>query len=306
MHNSHKNIDGCVATIGFFDGVHRGHRFLLQCLKSEAQRRGLQSLVITFPESPSSVLSPSTLPPLLSTADEKRQLLLSSGIDDVAMLDFTQALSSMTVERFMSDVLACRFGVRVLLMGYDHRFGSDGGGSFPVYEQAGKKTGIEILRTMEYKQSESSKTNVSSSSIRNALLSGDIRSANNALGYYYSIEGRVVGGHHVGTVLGYPTANLRAEKRKLIPANGVYAVRVVVDGNEFGGMLNIGRRPTLDNGHDISVEVNIFDFNENIYSENIRVEFVARLREERRFESIDSLRHQLKADEAACRQLLKK
>ena len=294
---------GCVATIGFFDGVHLGHRFLLDFVSGIGAERNLPTVVVTFPDSPSRVLHPSETLSLLSTEQEKRQLLLSHGVDQVVMIPFTTNLASCTASSFMRDVLRDQLRVAVLVMGYDHRFGNGGGGTFSDYERYGRELGIEVVLAPAYKTDSSTSQFVSSSSIRAALKNGDIDCANACLGYEYFLEGTVVGGYHIGSKLGYPTANLSVSPLKLIPAPGAYAVRVELDGWNGFGMLNVGRRPTLGNGDELSIEVHIFDFHENIYSEQMRVSFVRYIRPEQKFDSVEVLKKQLQIDESICRSI---
>ena len=294
----------CVATIGFFDGVHLGHRFLLDCLEEEAEKRGLPALVVTFPDSPSRVLKPDDDVRLLTTAEEKIRLLHELGITYVAMLPFSRGMADCTAYRFMQEVLAGQLHTSVLLMGYDHRFGKGGNGRFDDYVRNGKELGMEVIQTPVFVFDDTMEgVVVSSSSIRVALEKGDIGLANRCLGYEYSLEGQVVGGYRVGASLGYPTANISVPSLKLVPANGVYAVRVELSGWRGFGMLNIGRRPTLENGDDVSVEVNIFDFHADIYTECIRVSLVKYIREEQKFDSVETLKKQLQTDEAVCRSI---
>ncbi len=291
----------CVATIGFFDGVHRGHRFLLEKVKDEAMNRGFKSMVITFPQSPSAVLNPANDVPLLNTAEEKIELLHRAGIDMVALLPFTTDLAKLTAGEFMESVLKPQ-NVKVLLMGYDHRFGHRENERESDYVAIGRNAGIDVIRYKPLVSNDGDgQSTVSSSFIRQSLLQGDVHTASQALGYPYSLEGSVVDGHHVGTSIGYPTANIQVDECKLVPANGVYAVDVrTPDGSVRKGMLNIGRRPTLDNGSERSVEVNIFDFSGNIYGQRLRVEFKNFVRRERKFDSLDDLKRQLASDRQAC------
>lgn len=295
---AYESINSYVATIGFFDGVHLGHRFLLDCVKEEARKRELGSVVVTFPESPAGVLHPGSHISLLSTAEEKVRLLLDAGIDSVALIPFTEELSKMNACDFMRLILKEELGAKVLVMGYDHRFGHSENGSADDYEEIGKDLGIEIVRACPLMLNSTNGTvEVSSSCIRESLGRGDIVVANRSLGYEYSVEGTVVDGHHVGQSIGYPTANLRVEPLKLLPRNGVYAVKVRMDdGLEHTGMLNIGRRPTLDNGHDLSVEVHIFDFDGDLYGKCLKLKFLKFIRPERKFSSLDELKRQLSAD----------
>lgn len=293
-----------VATIGFFDGVHRGHRFLLDFLRQTGQKRGLETLVVSFPDSPSRVLRPECDVPLLTTAVEKCRLLESCGVDNVALLPFTYELSLLSASEFMEQVLHDLLGVDVLVMGYDHRFGRGGSLRFSDYRAFGRELGMDVVHAPAYHfDAGTDRPVVSSSAIRGLLLQGEVEKASVGLGYDYFLEGEVTGGYHVGTSLGYPTANLAVPPHKLVPANGVYAVEVEIDGWKGAGMLNIGRRPTLDNGNERSVEVHVFDFHQNIYGKRLRVAFRQFIRHEVRFESLDSLKKQLQTDEAVCRKL---
>ncbi len=293
-----------VATIGFFDGVHCGHRFLVGQVTDKAKNCGLQSLAITFPKHPLEVLRPDFHPELLSTCQEKVEMLREAGVDDVALIDFTHELSMMSAHDFMEQVLRNRLHVKILVIGYDHKFGH-GGGCFEDYVRYGKELGIEVVRSEELTDGG---LKYSSSVVRRALKDGDITTANAVLGYRYSITGHVVGGFRVGRKLGYPTANIEPEQNdKLIPRCGVYAVKATFPDERFGelaGMMNIGYRPTLDNGNQRSIEVHLFNFNADIYSERIRIEFVARIRDERKFDSIEQLQAQLAEDEKKCRTFL--
>ncbi len=299
-----KPLEGhVVATIGFFDGVHRGHRFLLEYVSETGRSRGLETMAVTFPDSPSRVLHPDEGVQLLTTADEKCRQLEQCGIDHVVLLPFTRELSSLTAYAFMEEVLKGKLGVDVLVMGYDHRFGRGGRLSFSDYVEYGGNLGIEVVQAPAYRCGPSDQV-VSSSSIRTLLLQGDVAKANEGLGYPFFLEGEVTGGYHIGTSLGYPTANLAVPPFKLVPADGVYAVEVEMEGWKGAGMLNIGHRPTLDNGSDRSVEVHIFDFHENIYARWLRLSFRQFVRKEVRFESLDALKQQLQTDEAVCRRIL--
>ena len=289
-----------VATIGFFDGVHRGHRFLINEVKLQAENRDMDSLVITFPQSPSDILNPRSSQPLLTTSSEKVRLLHESGIDIVAMLPFTKELSMQSAYEFMTSVMKTELHVCAIVMGYDHRFGKKTDDDNIDYAELGREVGIDVLRYRPLSLcSDEDERVVSSSAIREALLCGDIEKANRCLGYHYTLEGTVVDGHHVGTGIGYPTANLMVDEHKLVPSNGVYSVNVTTDdGVQRKGMLNIGRRPTLDNGSDRTIEVNIFDFNSDLYGASLRIEFNRYIRPEMKFDTLDDLRRQLESDRA--------
>lgn len=295
-----RSSEARVASIGFFDGVHRGHLCLIEQLRDEAERRGMGSLLVTFDRHPRTVLSPSQVPPLLTTLEEKERLLRETGVSEIAILPFTLELSRLSAREFMEQVLSRELGVEVLILGYDHAFGH-GGGSLDDYVRWGRETGIEVVRAHEL-----SSLMVSSSKCRRLIEEGDVRGAAEMLGRFYTLSGEVVRGFHVGHELGFPTANLQVDTEKVMPRNGAYAVwATLADGERHGGMLNIGTRPTIGNGETTSVEVNLLDYDGNLYDQRLTVEFVARLRDERRFDSRSELMSQLALDEAAARELLR-
>ena len=295
-----RSSEARVASIGFFDGVLRGHLCLIEQLRDEAGRRGMGSLLVTFDRHPRTVLSPSQVPPLLTTLEEKERLLRETGVSEIAILPFTLELSRLSAREFMEQVLRRELGVEVLILGYDHAFGH-GGGSLDDYVRWGRETGIEVVRAHEL-----SSLMVSSSKCRRLIEEGDVRGAAEMLGRFYTLSGEVVRGFHVGHELGFPTANLQVDAEKVMPRNGAYAVwATLADGERRGGMLNIGTRPTIGNGETTSVEVNLLDYDGNLYDQRLTVEFVARLRDERRFDSRSELMSQLALDEAAARELLR-
>jgi riboflavin kinase/FMN adenylyltransferase len=298
----------CAATIGFFDGVHRGHRYLIGQVAEAARRRGLEAAVITFPVHPRQVLQPAFRPELLTTFDEKRALLTSLGIDRCIPIDFTSETAVLTARAFMQR-LHDEYNVQALLIGYDHRFGHNRSEGFDDYVRYGEALGMEVIRAQAYIDGD---TPVSSSAIRALLHRGDVAAAAYRLGYHYALEGTVVGGYRVGRTIGYPTANLCVDNPdKVVPADGVYAVYVAVsEANTaaqlptYGGMLYIGHRPTLHNGPERSIEVNLFGFHQDIYDCHLRLEFVSYVRGDQTFADVDELTAQLHKDEAAVRKLL--
>jgi riboflavin kinase/FMN adenylyltransferase len=290
------SLPPCAATIGFFDGVHRGHRFLLEQVKEEAAGKGLCPSVITFPTHPRQVLQPDFHPQLLSTPAEKLHLLEEAGIANCILLPFTAELSRLSAKEFML-LLRTEYNVRTLVIGYDHRFGHNRLESFEDYVRYGQELDIDIVQARAYTQ-ENAK--VSSSAIRELLSQGEVHTASRLLGYPYPLEGTVTDGYRVGRKIGFPTANLRVDHPfKLVPAEGVYAVKVEVEGQQHLGMLNIGHRPTLNNGTDRSIEVHILDFAGDIYRQNIRIEFLRFLRPETKFASIEELISQIEKDKEA-------
>ena len=291
----------CAVTRGFFDGVHQGHRFVLQQLEEIAANKGLSAVAVTFDRHPKEVVSRDFAPSLLTTQAEKLSLLSQFFKGEIVVLPFTQELSSLTAREFMQSVLREKLNAEVLLMGYNHRFGH-GGGSMEDYVNWGNETGIEVRMA---KALEGEK--VSSSRIRKLIAEGDVEKANTLLGYRYFMTGSIVEGKQIGRQIGFPTANLSLPKRKLLPACGVYAVEVeMTDGTRRSGMLCIGHRPTVEANGELSIEVHIFDFDGNLYGKEIRLEFIGRLREERRFSSLEELQLQLKKDAVAVQELMGK
>ena len=298
----------CVATIGFFDGVHRGHRFLIRQLTRYAVGHDLSSLLVTFRTHPRQVMQAAYQPQLLTTYDEKCGQLATTGADYCLTLDFTTALAALSARRFMAEILKEKLSVKVLVIGYDHRFGHDRSEGFAEYVEYGRELGMEVVRADAFAMSE---VNVSSSMVRACLAEGEVGIAARCLTRPYEITGRVVHGFHVGHELGFPTANIQVEdSQKLIPKNGVYAVWVKgkIGGEEhvWGGMLNIGLRPTMENGENRTIEVHLLDFAGDLYGCRLTLSFVRRLRDERKFRNKGELVHQLREDEAMVRMILNK
>ena len=294
-------MDGFVATIGMFDGVHLGHQFVLRQVVDQAHKLGLQPLCITFDHSPrqEQVLTP---------LDEKVRLIRQMGIDHVEVLAFTEELKALTARQFMEQVLRDQMNVRVLLTGYDNRFGHNREEGFDDYVRYGQELGIEVV-SLPPAPTKGREDIVSSSYIRQLLSEGQVKEATQCLGHPYSISGHVAHGEHIGTELGFPTANLvPSSLQQLIPAPGAYAVRVTLltpspSLPSLSGMMNIGTRPTFD-GHMQTLEVHIFNFHEDLYGQPLSVEFVDKLREERRFDSMEALKEQLKQDAIQAEQVL--
>lgn len=288
---------GCVATIGFFDGVHRGHQYLIEQVRKLAETTGRKSMVMTFDHHPRQVLHSDYQPRLLSSLDVKLLLLSRQHIDKIEVLHFDETMARMSAYDFMRDVLQGTYGVDCLVLGYDNRFGSrNEDESFEDYVKYGKELGMEVVRAHEL----AGDVHVSSSHVRRLLTAGDITEANRCLGYQYTIVGKVVDGERNGRQIGFPTANIDiTEWGQLMPAAGVYAVRVRRKNSMqlMRGMMNIGHRPTFD-GIEQTAEVNIFDFRDNLYGETLLVTFVRRIREERRFDSPELLAEQLDKDRA--------
>ena len=282
-----------VATIGFFDGVHTGHRFLIDQVKEEAAKRKLPSAVITFPVHPRKVLQKDYQPALLCGFDEKTERLASTGVDYCVCLDFTTEISQLSAREFMKDILKDKLSVNTLVIGYDHRFGHNREDGFADYKRYGSEIGIDVIEARELPGQE----HVSSSRIRKLLAEGYIRKAAKLLSYNYTISGKIVEGFKVGRTIGFPTANIQVwETYKVIPAFGVYAVYVHVEGQRYDGMLYIGKRPTLHNGDNISIEVNLFNFDGDLYNKELTAEFIDFVRPDEKFIDIDTLKKQIGND----------
>lgn len=284
-----------VATIGFFDGVHRGHQFLISQVIDEAKASGQESAVITFDEHPRRVLHQDYQPRLLSTLDEKLILLSRTGIGNAVVLHFDKAMASLSAHEFMQKVLHDKLNVRKLIIGYDNRFGHNRSEGFDDYVRYGREIGIEVIQSRAFSLEG---VNVSSSYIRKLIEDGELELANKCLGYPYTIYGRVVSGYQEGRKLGFPTANLdMTDSLQLVPAKGVYGVKVrVQDTMEFHrGMMNIGTRPTFG-GHSLTLETNIFNFSGDLYGQKLVVALVHRIRDERKFDSPEQLSDQMRHD----------
>lgn len=291
-----------VATIGFFDGVHRGHRFLIDRVIEEAQRSGMSSAVITFDRHPREVLQTDYQPDLLSTLDEKLLLLSKTHVDNTVVLHFDASLAALTAHDFMRDVLQRQLKVRKLIIGYDNRFGHNRSEGFDDYVRYGKELGIEVIRADAFLPDD---VRVSSSVIRTCLREGRVEDANRLLGYDYTIESRIVSGYQNGRKMGFPTANLDVTRcQQLLPASGVYAVLVRLK-DSVGwkrGMMNIGHRPTF-NGTTTSMEVNLFNFSGDLYGQELLVSFISKIRDEHKFDSIEALAEQLQHDKVQINKL---
>jgi len=288
----------CAATVGFFDGLHAGHRFLIEKLKATAKIQNLKSVVITFSVHPLKVLNSGFKPEILTTLSEKLTQLSTTGIDTCIVLDFTIGMANLSAYEFLETILKEKFNVHTLLVGHDHRFGHNRTDGFPEYKKYGEALGMNVISCLQYNTDVDK--HISSSEIRNALKKGEIEFANRLLTYEYSINGKVIEGFKVGRTIGYPTANISiSDPDKLIPAIGVYAVRVKWNNSAYKGMMNIGHRPTLENGSNISIEVHILDFKEDIYNQNLEIDFICKIRNEQKFKDIDELKEQLQKDKSA-------
>lgn len=286
-------------TIGFFDGVHLGHRYLVSELSEIAKKRNFASAVLTFRTHPRQVLHSDYIPSLLTTADEKIALLKETGVDYVVMTEFTREFSMLTAQDFMR-LLHDNLNVRCLMIGYDHRFGHNRSEKFEDYVRFGKEIGIEVVQSSPLVIDG---INVSSSVVRKTISEGDVAKAAKLLGREYSLAGTVVKGFQVGRTIGFPTANIAYDDSRMLPKDGVYAARVAVDSHLYDAMLYIGSRPTVNTGK-ISVEAYLFDFSDDIYGKKVNVCFMERIRESIKFNSVEDLKKQLEKDEIKAKQLM--
>ncbi|MGC1243382.1 MAG: bifunctional riboflavin kinase/FAD synthetase [Chryseosolibacter sp.] len=291
-----------VVTSGTFDGVHVGHQKIFSRLREIASRNFGETVVITYWPHPRLVLHPEDDSlKLLNTFEEKAALLKDQGIQHLIRIPFTKEFSQLTSEQFIQEILVRTIGTRKLVIGYDHHFGKNREGSFEQLKLNAPRYGFEVE---EIPRQEVDHVAVSSTKIRKAIEEGDIDTANHFLGQPYRLSGRVVMGDRIGNTIGYPTANIEIDTRyKLLPSDGIYAVQVQHAHNLYGGMLYIGYRPTLQ-GTRRNIEVNIFDFNENIYGESLTIHFVKFLRGDQTFSGLEEMKMQLQQDKEHARKAL--
>ena len=295
--------DNLVATVGTFDGVHLGHSFILNRLKDEALKMKGESVLLTFYPHPRMVLFPDNNDlKMLNTQDEKIELLDKTGLDHLIVHPFDREFSRLNSVEFVRDILVNKLGVKKLIIGYDHHFGRNREGSFEDLVELANLYGFEVeqIEAQEFEE-----TRVSSTKIRNAIESGDMRTANHYLGYSFLLSGEVVKGAGIGRKLGFKTANLDLKNRyKIIPANGVYAVEVILEGQPLKGMLNIGVRPSVEDNGQQTIEVHIFDLDRDLYGQHITLRLIEKIREEKKFNNFEQLKEQLEFDKAKCETLL--
>ncbi|GHT14050.1 riboflavin biosynthesis protein [Bacteroidia bacterium] len=296
-------IQALAATTGFFDGVHRGHVEVLQCLKTLAQQQHLPTAVITYAPHPQSVLHNEQTIPLLTPFDEKQTLLTAQGIDFLFVLPFTAALAQCSTADFFAQYLVSQFAVRQLVVGHNQCFGSDRVNDFGRLQNIGNSLHINLLRANKVQYEEAA---VSSSRIRKAISEGNVAAANAMLGYSYRLQGEVVQGKQNGRKIGFPTANLQLAADKLLPPDGVYAVQATLAGTRRSGMMNIGTNPTLGTTNPRSVEVHLFDFEQIIYGKTLSVDIITHLRREQKFASLETLQAALEQDKQRALRVLKK
>jgi riboflavin kinase/FMN adenylyltransferase len=294
-------ISKAVVTIGTFDGVHLGHQKIIERLVKEARKIGAESVVVTFWPHPRLILQPNDNSlKLLNTFDEKAELLTNLGVNHLVTFTFDKEFSELTKDQFVRDILLKKLNTVKIIIGYDHRFGKNREGDFAYLKELGMNLGFE---TEEISKREIDEIAVSSTKIRKALLEGDVRQAQDFLGRPYRIGGRVISGNRLGRTIGFPTANIQLDDfYKLVPTDGVYGVEIRIKGRIYQGMLNIGSRPTIgDQKH--SIECHIFNFSDEIYGEEIKIDFRFSIRKQIKFESMNQLKNQLQQDSELVRSL---
>ncbi len=292
-------LTNSIVTIGTFDGVHLGHQKIIKRLVELKNKQGGEIVVFTFDPHPRKVLFPEQKDlKLITSTSEKCEILKQFGVDHVLVFPFTKEFSQIQANDYISEVIAKGLKTKTLVIGYDHRFGSNREGNIDTLKRFASTYHFNVE---EIPAQEINQLNVSSTRIRKAIEEGDIQTANDFLGYSFFITGKVVRGKQLGRTIGYPTANiLIGNEDKLIPKIGVYAVNVLIGKQSYKGMLNIGINPTTDTDNTIKTEVNIFDFDKDIYEESIKVEFVKRIRNEKKFANLDELKQGLANDKIAC------
>jgi riboflavin kinase/FMN adenylyltransferase len=291
--SSFKATNPTIVTIGTFDGVHLGHRKILELITKSAKETSSESLVLTFSPHPRIIVHEDTEMKQLNSLNEKKELLNNLGIDNLIIHPFDMAFSRLTAEEFVRDVLVSTFKIQKIIIGYDHRFGRNRTANINDLIAFGNRFGFDVD---QISAEEINEVSISSTKIRNALAEGNVKLANSYLGQPYTLSGKVIKGNQLGRTIGFPTANIKIEENyKLIPSNGVYIVKSSVKGIIYCGMMNIGNRPTI-NGNAQSIEINLFDFDQNIYGETLTVIILHKMREEQKFESLEALKAQLVID----------
>ncbi|ANE49404.1 bifunctional riboflavin kinase/FAD synthetase [Flavisolibacter tropicus] len=286
-------FNNAVVTIGTFDGVHLGHQQIIKALLNEVEKVNGESIIITFHPHPRKIVQPDTSLQLINTLDEKIELLEKQGIDHLVVVPFSPAFASLSADDYIKEFLIQKFHPKVIVIGYDHHFGKGRKGNYQLLEKQKEIWGYNLIEIPKHLLNEA---DISSTKVRKALLKSDIHSANKLLGYDFFFEGKVVKGDQLGRELGYPTANMEyTDPDKIHLGEGVYAVEVLVAGIVKQGMLSIGKRPTLNDTIE-RVEVNIFDFNENLYGETIRVIVKSFLRPQIKYNDLNALKTQLHQD----------
>lgn len=295
-------FNNAVVTIGTFDGVHAGHQVILDQVVQQARQQDGTSVLVTFHPHPRKLVFPDQPIHVLTPLEEKISLVTATGIDEVIVVPFTQEFASLSAEEYITDFLVKKIAPKTIIIGYDHHFGNDRKGNIELLNDMKDECGFNVIEIEAQIIDEAA---ISSTKIRKAIAAGDVLVAREMLNRPYRINGKVVKGNQLGRTIGYPTANITLQDpEQRLPAGGVYAVKAIHDGNTYSGMLNIGYRPTVSEEKLLNTEVHLFDFDKDIYGDNISIDFIERVRHEQKFDGIDQLKQQLDNDKQACLNIL--
>ena len=290
-----------IVTIGTFDGVHKGHQIIINRINEIAKKEAMESVVLTFDPHPRHVIYPDNQElRLIHTLEEKIEALRKTGVQNLVLHKFTKEFSRTESVNFIRDFLVTKLNMKYMVVGFDHHFGKNRQGTFDNLIELSDAYGFKIEKI---KPQNIGEVTISSTKIRNAILEGDCKKANTYLSANFSITGKVVQGNKIGSSIGYPTANIEIENQwKILPKNGVYAVKILLKNQQYFGMLNLGNRPSISDDS-FAIEVHLFDFNATIYNEELKIEFIQRIRDEQQFSDLEKLKSQLKIDAINCKQI---
>lgn len=290
-----------IVTIGTFDGVHKGHQIIINRINEIAKKEAMESVVLTFDPHPRHVIYPDNQElRLIHTLEEKIEALSKTGVQNLVLHKFTKEFSRTESVNFIRDFLVTKLNMKYMVVGFDHHFGKNRQGTFDNLIELSDAYGFKIEKI---KPQNIGEVTISSTKIRNAILEGDCKKANTYLSANFSITGKVVQGNKIGSSIGYPTANIEIENQwKILPKNGVYAVKILLKNQQYFGMLNLGNRPSISDDS-FAIEVHLFDFNATIYNEELKIEFIQRIRDEQQFSDLEKLKSQLKIDAINCKQI---
>ena len=290
-----------IVTIGTFDGVHKGHQIIINRINEIAKKQAMESVVLTFDPHPRHVIYPDDQElRLIHTLEEKIEALRKTGVQNLVLHKFTKEFSRTESVNFIRDFLVTKLNMKYMVVGFDHHFGKNRQGTFDNLIELSDAYGFKIEKI---KPQNIGEVTISSTKIRNAILEGDCKKANTYLSANFSITGKVVQGNKIGSSIGYPTANIEIENQwKILPKNGVYAVKILLKNQQYFGMLNLGNRPSISDDS-FAIEVHLFDFNATIYNEELKIEFIQRIRDEQQFSDLEKLKSQLKIDAINCKQI---
>ena len=301
--NEFSSTDNTILTIGTFDGVHLGHQKVLERLTNSAKENNLESTVLTFFPHPRTILNPNKPLKLINSVKERTELLNRSKVDNLIIHPFDKNFSELDPEKYVFEILVKKLKAKIILIGYDHKFGKNRTADITDLKIYGKKYGFKVI---EIKAEEISNIAISSTKIRKAISEGNISTAKKYLGYDFSLSGKIVHGKSIGRTLGFPTANIEVkEEYKLLPKNGVYLVACTIDNRRVFGMMNIGNRPTLS-GKKEQIETHFFEFSGDLYDKKLRIDILEKIRDEQKFDSLDLLGDQINIDQDRCQKLISK